>query len=135
MSPTIYAAVPVLRVADVGRTIAWYGDVLGFTADPFPAQPPYVFAILANGLTEIMVRRLPGCRRDPTVEGWDVYLRLGGGRIRDVYALLKQRQTILRPLQRMPYPFAEFEVEDPDGYRLCLGEEVGDAPDLPRAVE
>ena len=39
-------AVPLLRVADVTRSIEWYRSILGFVADPFPAQPPHEFAIL-----------------------------------------------------------------------------------------
>lgn len=134
MTATIHSAVPVLRVADVARTIAWYRDVLGFTADPFPAEPPFVFAILVHGRTEIMVRHAPGFRRDPAVKGWDVYLRLRGGNIRELFASLQGRAVIARRLERMPYGNAEFEVEDPDGYRLCFGEFLTGAEDLPTAV-
>jgi hypothetical protein len=30
-------AVPVLQVADVGRSMAWYVTTFGFAPDPFPA--------------------------------------------------------------------------------------------------
>ena len=45
-------AVPVLQVADVGRSIDWYVAAFGFEADPFPPKPPYGFAILrrASGM-------------------------------------------------------------------------------------
>jgi catechol 2,3-dioxygenase-like lactoylglutathione lyase family enzyme len=49
--------VPVLRVADVARSIEWYRGTLGFAADPFPATPPYEFAILRQGTAELMLRR------------------------------------------------------------------------------
>ena len=32
----IVKAVPVLEVADVGVSIKWYREMLGFSADPFP---------------------------------------------------------------------------------------------------
>ena len=43
----LHAAVPVFRVASVAKSIVWYRDVLGFTADPSgpPGEP--VFAITA----------------------------------------------------------------------------------------
>ena len=52
-------AVPLLRVADVARSAAWYREALGFEVDPFPARPPFEFAILRRGPAEIMLRRGP----------------------------------------------------------------------------
>src|SRR4051794_15913525 len=97
---TIERAVPVLRVADVSRTIDWYRDVLGFSADPFPAKPPYAFAILCQGGREIFVKCADRVARDPADQGWDVYLRLRGGRLREVYADLRRRATVVRQLQK-----------------------------------
>ena len=57
------AVVPLFRVADVARSIAWYSDVLGFDADPFPPTPPYEFAILRLGPIELMLRRSRGAGR------------------------------------------------------------------------
>ncbi len=63
----ITQAVPVLRVADVGRSIEWYRANLGFEGDPFPPKPPFQFAILRNGETELMLRRgTPPARSAPS---------------------------------------------------------------------
>jgi hypothetical protein len=48
-----------------------------------------------------------------------------------VYAELSRRQPVTRRLERMFYGLAEFEVTDPDGYVLCLSEELADNGDLP----
>src|SRR5207249_3060988 len=32
---SVRAAVPVFQVASMAKSVAWYRDVLGFTADPF----------------------------------------------------------------------------------------------------
>ena len=51
---TIDSAVPVLRVASVARSMAWYVDVLGFSPDPVgPPDNPF-FAILRRDGVEIM---------------------------------------------------------------------------------
>ena len=129
---SIVKAVPVLQVADVGVSIKWYREMLGFSADPFPESPPHQFAILRHGQTELMLR----CGSSNALAAqrqykWDVYLRLGGGQIRQLFARLASHGVVSRRLERMFYGLAEFEIRDPDGYVLCLAEELGDAQDLP----
>lgn len=133
---TVAQAVPLLRVADVGRTIAWYRDVLGFVGDPFPAQPPYLFAILRHGPVEIMVRHT-ACppSRTSGPHDWDIYLRLDGGGLRTLFAELQARGVVTRRLERMFYGQVEFEITDPDGHVLCLSECLDDASDLPTPAE
>src|SRR5574341_2273138 len=97
----IKQAVPLLRVNDVGRSIEWYRDTLGFVGDPFPANQPHEFAILRHGQAEIMVRRgSPLVRSNPRQYDWDVYLRLDGNRLRELFARLKVRGVVTRRLER-----------------------------------
>ena len=125
-------AVPVLRVADVARSIDWYRARLGFTGEPFPAQPPYEFAILRHGSTELMLRRgSPLVRPLPRPYDWDVYLRLDGSQFRELFAQLNARGIVTRRLERMFYGLAEFEISDPDGYNTCLSQALENDDDLP----
>src|ERR1043166_9051494 len=128
----IKLAVPLLRVVDVARSIEWYRETLGFVGDPFPATPPYEFAILRHGQAEMMVRRgSPPVRANPRQYDWDVYLRLEGSRFREVFAAFKAHGIVTRRLERMFYGLAEFEITDPDGYVICLSQLLEDASDLP----
>jgi catechol 2,3-dioxygenase-like lactoylglutathione lyase family enzyme len=128
----IKLAVPVLRVADVARSIEWYRGTLGFVGDPFPATPPYEFAILRHGQVEMMLRRgSPPVRSKPRTYDWDVYLRLEGSRFREVFTQFSARGIVTRRLERMFYGLAEFEITDPDGYVICLSQLLEDASDLP----
>jgi len=128
----ITQAVPVLRVTDVARSIEWYRNNLGFTGDPFPAIPPYQFAILRHGTVELMLRHdTPPDRPKPRQYDWDVYLRREGSQFREVFAAFSARGIVTRRLERMFYGLAEFEITDPDGYLLCLGQALEDASDLP----
>jgi len=132
---TIAQAVPVLRVADVARAIQWYHDTLGFMGDPFPVAPPYAFAILRHEATELMLRRgSPPARATPRPYDWDVYLRLEGGRFRELFVQLNASGIVTRRLERMFYGLAEFEVTDPDGYVICLSQQLEDDSDLPVPV-
>lgn len=128
----IKQAIPLLRVTDVARSMEWYRNALGFIGDPFPATPPYEFAILRHGQVEMMLRRgSPPARSRPRPYDWDVYLRREGDRFREVFAAFSARGIVTRRLERMPYGLAEFEITDPDGYVICLSQQLEDASDLP----
>jgi uncharacterized glyoxalase superfamily protein PhnB len=131
----ITQAVPVLRVSDVARSMEWYRSTLGFAGDPFPPSPPHKFAILRQGPTELMLRSgSPSARSKPAPYDWDVYLRIEKSPFREVYAQYEKMGIVSRRLERMFYGLAEFEITDPDGYVLCLSQELNDAGDLPSPI-
>ncbi len=128
----IKQAAPVLRVADVARSIEWYRSTLGHEGDPFPPAPPHQFAILRQGATELMLRRgAPPVRNQPKQYDWDVYLRLEDTNLRELFTTLSARGLVTRRLERMFYGLAEFEITDPDGYVICLSQLIENASDLP----
>ena len=125
--------VPVLRVADVALSMEWYRNTLAFVGNPFPAKPPFEFAILRQGEAELMLRRgSPPARPTLRQYDWDVYLRRKGERFRDVFSAFEARGIVTRRLEQMPYGLAEFEITDPDGYIICLSQQLEDASDLPK---
>lgn len=120
--------VPVLRVADVTESINWYHEMLGFEADPFPELPPFKFAILRLGGHEIMLRGMAESeKREPQKYNWDVYLRLEDTPFQKLYDVLARKGAVSRRLERMFYGMAEFEVTDPDGHVICLGQYLDEA--------
>jgi len=132
----IKQAIPLLRVTDVARSIEWYRGTLGFVGDPFPAEAPHEFAILRQGQVELMLRRgSPPPRSERRQYDWDVYLRREGSRFREVFAAFTARGIVTRRLEQMPYGLAEFEITDPDGYVICLSQQLEDAGDLPTPEE
>ena len=56
---------------------------------------------------------------------WSVYLRVAGPAVLEVAAAVEKKVQLLRGPERMFYGLVEFEVCDPDGYRICVG---GEAP-------
>lgn len=129
-------AVPVLKVLDVGRSIAWYSSVFGFTADPFPDSPPYSFAILCRDGAQIMLQGIevgPDQRRssDEIHSEWDVYLRVRGGSLLALAEATRKQTKLLRGPERAFYGQVEFEVADPDGHRVCVGEPLPPAANIP----
>lgn len=111
----------------------WYRDNLALVGDAFPAKAPFDFAILRQGPFELMLRRgSPPVRATPRQYDWDVYLRRDGERFREVFAAFSARGIVTRRLEQMPYGLAEFEITDPDGYVICLSQQLEQASDLPR---
>lgn len=116
-------SVPVLRVRDVGETIAWYRRHLGFSAEAFPEHGLHEFAILERDGVQLLVRRSiaePRSAQDGH-RGWDLYLWVDGVDFGRLEANMAQAGGIVRPLAPMGSSMAELEVRDPDGYVLCIG--------------
>jgi len=118
---------PCFAVADIATTMRWYEEQLGFTPDPFPANEPYVFAILRRDDIDIMLQRIenyqkPDIYKLRSAGVWDAYIRMRG--VKDFYNDIKEKVEILQPLRKQPYGQWEFEVKDPNGYVLVFSEFV-----------
>src|SRR6185503_19380751 len=104
-------------------TCSWYRETLALAGEPFPAKPPYEFAILRQGQVELMLRRgSPPARSNLSQYDCHAYLRREGERFREVFAAFSARGIVTRRLEQMPYGLAEFEITDPDGYVICLSQ-------------
>jgi hypothetical protein len=64
---------------------------------------------------------------------WDVYIRLAGDELVTLLDRARKRTPLVRGPELMPYGQVEFELEDPDGYRVCVAEVVSDTRGFPRA--
>ena len=123
--PEYRSIAPVFLVADVGATLQWYQNKLGFWSDPFPSTEPYVFAILFRDRIEIMLQRLENYQKPEEYDRrsggvWNAYIRTSG--VKELYDAIKDEVTIIQPLRQQPYGAWEFEVRDPNGYVLVFSE-------------
>ncbi len=119
------SAIPCFPVADVGATIRWYEEQLGFIGEPFPETEPYVFAIIYRDQIEIMLQRLEGYQKPNLYSQrpggiWDAYIRIEG--VKDLYESVREEASIVKPLRQLPYGAWEFEVKDLNGYILVFSE-------------
>ncbi|WP_396207408.1 VOC family protein [Gemmatimonas sp.] len=127
--------VPVLRVADLPRSVAWYRENLGFTADTDDVDASRESCVIRRDATELMLRRAPSPvarARDSYL--WDVYIRLAGEALTALLDHARRRTPLVRGPELMPSGAVEFELEDPDGYRVCVAEVLSDTRGFPRAV-
>ena len=122
-----HSVAPVFAVADIGATIRWYEEQLGFIGYPFPDHEPYVFAIMNRDNVEIMLQRVAGYEKSDIYNSrpggvWDAYFRIEG--VKDLFESVRDEATIVQPLRKQPYGQWEFEVRDLNGYVLVFSEEV-----------
>jgi catechol 2,3-dioxygenase-like lactoylglutathione lyase family enzyme len=119
---------PNLIVSDVGRSLAFYRDVLGFApTDTVPDQAPYVFAVVQSGPVEIFLNAPePATAEYPAFKdrpiGGTLTLFIEVVDIASVHAGLKDQVTIVMPLEHKWYGVTEFAIADPDGYLITFAE-------------
>jgi catechol 2,3-dioxygenase-like lactoylglutathione lyase family enzyme len=123
-------------VSDFARSIAWYQTILGFAADaPTPAEPN-VSVLLARDDARLMLRGgKVAVVRPLTGQDWDVYLRLDGGSLVELLDHARKQTPLVRGPELMANGMVEFELEDPDGHRICVAERLADTTGFPRAVD
>jgi catechol 2,3-dioxygenase-like lactoylglutathione lyase family enzyme len=120
---------PNLIVSDVSRSIKFYRDVLGFMlGSTVPDAERYVFAIVQSGPVQIYLNA-----PDPAVEEYPAFKDrpLGGtltlfiavADIHRVHDDLKDKVTIVMPLEHKWYGVTEFAFLDPDGYVITYAEQ------------
>ena len=130
--PRLHSSAPCFPVADVGATMRWYEEHLGFTSHPFPKAEPHAFASLVRDEVEIMLQLIEGHQKPALYHlrsggVWDAYVRMDG--VKEFYESIRENVPIIRPLQKQFYGDWEFEVRDPNGYVLVFSELI-DEPQL-----
>jgi catechol 2,3-dioxygenase-like lactoylglutathione lyase family enzyme len=119
---------PNLIVSDVGRSLAFYRDVLGFTVGAtVPDASPYVFATVQSGPVEVFLNAPePAIAEYPAFKGRPIggtlTLFIEVVDIARAHESLKDRVKIVMPFEHKWYGVTEFAFEDPDGYLLTFAE-------------
>ena len=119
---------PNLIVSDVQRSIDFYRDVLEFTvSQTVPDKGPFVFAIVTRGGVEVFLNAPgPAPAEYPELAARDIggsltlFIQVKG--IRQAHEQLKDRVTVVMPLEKKWYGPTEFAFTDPDGYVITFAE-------------
>ena len=70
-----------------------------------------------------------------TGEAWSVYLRVAGDGLMSLAESVRRATALVRGPERMFYGLVEFEVLDPDSYRVCVSGAVRADANVPAARE
>ncbi|MGZ3442121.1 MAG: VOC family protein [Polyangia bacterium] len=121
--PRVFATTTVLVVSDLARSLEFYGR-LGFGEPATFGEPP-VFAMANREGFDLMLKR---GRPQPPDDAWAMHLRIADLAAEEE-ALRAAGVTIARGPATTGYAMYELEVVDPDGYRVCFGQDVERRPE------
>ena len=116
--------VPVLKVTDLERALAFYTAVLGFvvrwenTNDGGGAN-----AMLDAGEANVLLSTGSHLGDTPAFTG-TLYFNMTG--VQEFFEQIKERVEIVWPLENMEYGQKEFGIRDSDGYLLAFAEELAE---------
>jgi uncharacterized glyoxalase superfamily protein PhnB len=125
-----FGVIPVFLVDDVIATVEYYRDVLGFEVDFVYGDPPVYGSVSRDDAIINVSRSEPPGRRNSvgvagTGNGVDAYLVVSD--VDDVCDELRAHGAkIVVELESHDYGMREFQIEDMNGYKLALAEEVED---------
>ena len=118
----IVGLVPLLNVEDVGRSVYFYKDALGFRLDEsFERDGSMVWACLSFGPVRLMLHQPPWAESDSRRDGrsyGDAVLFFWVEDAGALHADLTARGYDIGDLQGGEQGMQEFYMRDPDGYEL-----------------
>lgn len=113
---------PVLRVADMTKSIGWYTQRLGFELSwRSPGDGDGENAMLQAGETSLMLSTGSHLGAKPAFSG-TLYFEMDG--VPEFFARIKDHVEIVWPLETMEYGTIEFGIHDPDGYTLAFSQDA-----------
>jgi catechol 2,3-dioxygenase-like lactoylglutathione lyase family enzyme len=119
---------PVLMVDDLQRSLDFYLGPAGFAEPAVHGEPP-CFAMMSRDGCELMLSlRGPEGTGKPNGDGtWDLYLRVADLES-ETASLRAAGVSIVKGPTDTFYDMREIEILDPDGYRICFGQDITPEP-------
>jgi catechol 2,3-dioxygenase-like lactoylglutathione lyase family enzyme len=121
MAIKLHAVTPRLPSSDVGATVRFYVDVLGFTIDVVVPEEKPTFASLDRDAVNIQfyAEDKPSFVGQFVIETTDIAA---------MHAAVRDRAKIAWGPEVYPYGRREFALEDPNGHNLIFSEPTDDPP-------
>lgn len=114
--------IPVLKVAHLERSIAFYQEVLGFSVVWQAANDGGGDnAMLKAGDVAILLSTGAHLGDKPQFTG-SLYFNVTG--VKAYFESIKEKAKVLWPLEEMDYGQIEFGIRDIDGYTLAFAEAI-----------
>ncbi|HEV2422978.1 MAG TPA: VOC family protein [Candidatus Acidoferrales bacterium] len=122
-----YCAHPCFIVNDLVASAEFYRDKLGFRFHRYWGEPPCFVMVARDNVEFFLSYQGPKLAKPNHLTNaevpWDAYVRVA-----DADALCAEFKSRGVKIHREPetafYDQREFEIEDPDGYRICFAHSV-----------
>lgn len=111
---------PLLRTRDLGQSIAFYCDRLGFTC----TNQTDAWAFVERDHIELMLA-LPNAHEPFERPVFTGSLYFNTDEVDTLWHDLKDRASVVYPLEDFAYGMREFAIRDNNGYCLQFGKEIG----------
>jgi catechol 2,3-dioxygenase-like lactoylglutathione lyase family enzyme len=119
--------IPMLSVADLERTTAFYCGRLGFRVINTFGKPKPVWCMLERDKVRLMFNQPPGIEIVPRPKDHQIYYFYPDA-VAALHAEWRSAGLAVTDLRVTIYGMKEFELRDPDGYWLWFGEDTDEAP-------
>ena len=133
MSIQLHQMKPMLAARDMHETIAFYSDVLGFTlGDKFESSGEISWCEMTLGNAALMFTThethadAPGAKDVLAQTAIVLYV----GNVEAVYEDLIDKGVDVSPLRVTFYGMKEFDLHDPTGYTILIGQTTDEAPTI-----
>ncbi len=112
-----------LTCADLGASVRWYTQVLGFAVDQqYEHEGKVVAAVIAAGDCRLVLNQDDGKLGWDRIKGQGFYLQINVARPADVDAAAARIKaaggTLLNEPEDRPWGARMFQFKDPDGFKL-----------------
>ena len=119
------ALIPMLGVADLERTIAFYCGKLGFRVNNTFGSPKPVWYMLERDKVRLMFNQPPGIVIFPEPKDRQIFYFYPED-IVSLHSAWREAGLVVSDLRVTAYGMQEFELRDPDGYWLWFGESTNE---------
>jgi predicted enzyme related to lactoylglutathione lyase len=116
----------VLLVADLGRSVEYFAERLGFDCQVYGDPPTFATAgrdaaVILLALAEAPERLVPHWHIVDKM--WNAYIRVDD--VDAIYAEIQERGAgVDYTIYDAPHGFREFGVQDPDGHDIAFGQRL-----------
>jgi catechol 2,3-dioxygenase-like lactoylglutathione lyase family enzyme len=121
------ALIPMLSVADLERTMAFYCGKLGFRVINTFGGPKPVWCMLEREKVRLMFNQPPGIVIFPEPKDRQIFYFYPDD-IVSLHSAWMGAELAVTDLRVTAYGMKEFELRDPDGYWLWFGESTNEQP-------
>jgi len=120
---------PNLMVRDVGKTVDFYQNVLGFNVlNTVPEKEPFVFAMVNAGTIVLSFQEEKSIKEEYSqlnkfTEGGGLTLYIHVSDVHGLYEKVKGKATIAKEMHTTFYGSTDFAIEDCNGYILTFAQD------------